>query len=231
MTGIMTFSSSWPASAASATVWSLPITCQQTWFTISAMLGFTLPGMMLEPGCTAGSTTSAKPVRGPEARSLRSLAILFRSTANARSAPENAATSPMDCMSCTRSSPTRSSRPAFRFRYFTMSSGYWGSALSPVPTAVPPMPSSRRSSAARSRRLRLRATVCPYAVNSWPRRIGVASWRWVRPDFMMWSKAFPLARNAAARPSAAARSGARRESAASRIAVGITSLVLCAMLT
>ena len=50
ITGIMTLSSSCPASAASATVVSRPSAWKQTWFTISAIEGFTLPGMMLEPG-------------------------------------------------------------------------------------------------------------------------------------------------------------------------------------
>ena len=36
-------------------------------FTISAIEGFTFPGMMLEPGWTGGRTISASPVRGPEA--------------------------------------------------------------------------------------------------------------------------------------------------------------------
>ncbi len=36
--------------------------------------------MMLEPGCTAGSTISSRPVRGPVAMSRRSLAILLRSS-------------------------------------------------------------------------------------------------------------------------------------------------------
>ncbi len=50
-------------------------------FTISAIDGFTLPGMMLEPGCTGGSKISAMPVRGPEASRRMSLAILLKSTA------------------------------------------------------------------------------------------------------------------------------------------------------
>ena len=61
MTGIITFSSSWPASQARATVVSQPITWKQTWLTISGTDGFTLPGMIDEPGCTAGRTISDKP--------------------------------------------------------------------------------------------------------------------------------------------------------------------------
>ena len=66
ITGIMTLSSSCPCSAAMATHVSLPITWKQTWFTISGIDGFTLPGMIDEPGCTAGSRISSSPVRGPD---------------------------------------------------------------------------------------------------------------------------------------------------------------------
>ena len=54
ITGIITFSSSWPASAAARIVASQPATWKQTWFTISGTDGFTFPGMIDEPGCTAG---------------------------------------------------------------------------------------------------------------------------------------------------------------------------------
>src|SRR2546425_1169177 len=59
----------------------VPTAWKHTMFTISAIDGFTLPGMMLEPGCTSGRRISASPVRGPEASSRMSLAILPRSTA------------------------------------------------------------------------------------------------------------------------------------------------------
>ena len=149
MTGIITLSSSWPASAASATVVSRPSAWKQTWFTISAIEGFTLPGMMLDPGCTAGSTISASPVRGPDASSRMSLAILLRSSTYARNAPLSVATSPMRLHELDPVLPfaQRRARSPAR-RYFTISAGYSGSALMPVPTAVPPMFISRSQSAA-----------------------------------------------------------------------------------
>ena len=88
MTGIITFSSSWPAShAAARSSASQPITWKQTWLTISGTDGFTLPGMIDDPGCTAGSAISARPARGPMLSSRRSLAILPSSTARRRIAP------------------------------------------------------------------------------------------------------------------------------------------------
>ena len=44
-----------------ATVVSQPITWKQTWFTISGIDGFILPGMIDDPGCTAGSRISSMP--------------------------------------------------------------------------------------------------------------------------------------------------------------------------
>src|SRR5438477_460120 len=73
MPGIITFSSSCPAWAPHATVVSFPITWKQTWLTISTIAGFTLPGMIDEPGRTAGITSSPKPVRGPRLHEVRVL--------------------------------------------------------------------------------------------------------------------------------------------------------------
>ena len=101
----------------------------------------------------------------------------------------------------------------------------------PVPTAVPPMVISRSQSDAWASFWRWRWTVWPYAANSWPRRMGVASCRWVRPDLMTSSNSVPLARNAVASTSRAASVEGSVASIARRIAVGMTSLVLCAMLT
>src|SRR5512140_2598416 len=60
MTGIITLSSSWPASQAAATVASHPVTWKHTWLTISGTDGFTLPGMIDEPGCAAGTRPHAE---------------------------------------------------------------------------------------------------------------------------------------------------------------------------
>jgi hypothetical protein len=49
----------------------------------SAWVGFTLPGMIDEPGSLAGSSSSWIPVRGPDPSQRRSLAILYSVTAAA----------------------------------------------------------------------------------------------------------------------------------------------------
>src|SRR5436190_1758815 len=69
-----------------AMVWSQPITWKTTWLTISGTDGFTLPGMIDEPGCTAGNAISESPARGPMLSRRKSLAILPTSIAR-RSVP------------------------------------------------------------------------------------------------------------------------------------------------
>ena len=76
MIGSITFSCNCPASAAIITVVSLPITLKQVWFVTSGITGFTLPGIILEPGAIGGRLISFRPQRGPEANRRRSLQIL-----------------------------------------------------------------------------------------------------------------------------------------------------------
>jgi hypothetical protein len=54
---------------------------------LSAMTGFTLPGMMEEPGCTSGSAISARLARGPAPSQRMSFAIFMRLTATVFRAP------------------------------------------------------------------------------------------------------------------------------------------------
>ena len=88
ITGIMTFSSKFPAAPPQPMVASLPTTCAQIISSISDMTGFTLPGMIELPGCRSGRLISPSPVRGPEPIQRRSLAIFTRPTAIVRSWPE-----------------------------------------------------------------------------------------------------------------------------------------------
>ena len=119
MTGIITLSSSCPASQATATVRSQPMTWKQTWFTISGTDGFTFPGMIDDPGCTAGSTISERPARGPMLSRRRSLATLPTSTASRRIALEYASTSPMLCVTRKRLTAGLSVKPVYRARFST----------------------------------------------------------------------------------------------------------------
>ena len=76
MTGSITLSSRFPAEPPKATAASLPTTWAHTWQTASAATGFTLPGMIDEPGWRSGRRISARPVRGPDDSQRMSLEIL-----------------------------------------------------------------------------------------------------------------------------------------------------------
>ena len=71
---------------------SLPITWQATCITDSHITGFTLPGMIDEPGWVAGSDSSNRPQRGPDPSQRMSLAIFERLTAMVFSSPEASTT-------------------------------------------------------------------------------------------------------------------------------------------
>ena len=82
ITGIMTLSSSCPCSAAIADGRVAAHDLEADLVHHLGIDGLILPGMIDDPGCTAGSLISSMPVRGPMTMSRRSLAILLRSTAS-----------------------------------------------------------------------------------------------------------------------------------------------------
>lgn len=91
ISGLYTFSCSTPPAQPTVTATALPITCAHAMARASHCVGFTLPGIMDEPGSLAGRESSPRPQRGPDASSLRSLAILVSEHAMVLSAPETSA--------------------------------------------------------------------------------------------------------------------------------------------
>ena len=65
------------------------MTCAAIMVTASGTTGFTLPGMMLLPGCSAGSAISAKPAKGPLFIQRKSLAIFIELTLKTLSCPDS----------------------------------------------------------------------------------------------------------------------------------------------
>src|SRR5207253_8558481 len=86
-TGLKTFSSKLPCDEASPTATSFAITCTQTIVSASDCVGFTLPGMIDEPGSFSGIVSSPRPHRGPLASQRTSLAIFMSDAANVLRAP------------------------------------------------------------------------------------------------------------------------------------------------
>ena len=65
------------------------MTCAAIIVTASGTTGLTLPGMMLLPGCSAGSEISPNPASGPLFIQRRSFAIFMRLTPTTLSCPDS----------------------------------------------------------------------------------------------------------------------------------------------
>ena len=81
MSGLKTLSSKLPCEPATVIATSLPMTWMQTIVIASLWVGFTLPGMIDEPGSFSGRISSPRPQRGPEPIQRTSLAIFISETA------------------------------------------------------------------------------------------------------------------------------------------------------
>ena len=158
MAGLNTLSSKWPWLAATLTTVWLPITRVATMVMASDCVGFTLPGMMEDPGSFSGRLSSPSPERGPEARKRTSLAILKRSPARAARLPWKCARAPWLASPSNRLSAVRKGRPVSSATRAAKPSAKPSGAFSPVPTAVPPCASAWTPSSASSMRRRPRRT-------------------------------------------------------------------------
>ena len=196
------------------------------------MTGFTLPGMMDDPGCVAGSLISPSPQRGPDPSQRMSLAIFIREVAMVLSWPETSTQASFapwasKWFSASRNSSSVSSEMTTMAR--RANSGW---VLMPVPTAVPPSASSASAFEAPCARSRAWSIWARKPLNSCPRVIGVASCRWVRPILMASAKALSFsARRSLSASSAGIRCSCRRTRTDTWMAVGMTSLDDCPLLT
>ena len=126
----------------------------------STITGFTLPGMIEEPGCVSGRASSPIPARGPMPMSRTSDAIFHRPSAIARMPPCAAITASSDAWAWKWFGASRTGRPVNSERWAHARAAYSGWALIPVPTAVPPsgtVSSSSRADCAR----RMASSTCP----------------------------------------------------------------------
>ena len=151
----------------------------------SGITGFTLPGIIDEPGCMAGRLISPNPQRGPEANKRRSLQILFILTATRRIAAEYPTIEEVSEVAPTRSSASFISSPVIFRRVSMHFSAYPGSAVMPVPIAVAPIFTVRKSWAAKSRFLISSRRILAKPLKVCPKVIGTASSSWVRPILMI----------------------------------------------
>ena len=172
------------------------------------------------------------PLRGPEASQRTSFAIFMSEPASVRSAPEANASASCAASASNLFGAETKGWPVISATRFATRTAYSGCVLSPVPTAVPPIASSRRWGSA--------CLTCSIPWSScdtqpeisWPSVSGTASCRCVRPILTMSANSFAL-------PSRTSRSfftsGRSRssisETAAMCIAVGNVSFEDCDLFT
>src|SRR3989304_973188 len=150
---------------------------KQIIFIHSARDGFTFPGIIDEPACTAGIPISDIPATGPDAINLISFASLLISRAKFRSADETVATANLLCKEyCISFSGFTGSFEMFAscvIANFLYPLG----AFAPVPTAVPPSATYSNSLLAPTRKFLALVMEVAYAPNSLPKVTGNASIR------------------------------------------------------
>ena len=183
--GRYTFNSKFPCDAANPIAVSLPITCTAAMVIASHCVGFTFPGMILEPGSFSGIRISPRPHRGPLASQRISLAIFMQLAASAFNAP------------CAK---LISSRELKTWNLFGSDSNVvcncsdktahtslpkLSGAFNPVPTAVPPIASLRKEETAIESISILFSSMLLHPLISSEKRSGVASCRCVRPILMI----------------------------------------------
>ncbi len=134
----MTFNWKLPDWPPRVIVTSLPITCAQTMHTASGITGFTLPGMMLLPGCRPGSAISPRPASGPLFIQRRSFAIFIRLTATVFNWPLISTAASWVLNPSKKLSLLRKFIRVAADRLAATRGPNSGCALIPVPTAVPP---------------------------------------------------------------------------------------------
>lgn len=105
-----------------------------------------MPGIIDEPGWTAGSFISESPVCGPEPRIFRSIARRYRLLASDVNALLKSANGAKFVAPSVRFGQLFNLRPVRLLKFLIVVVLNFGFAVIPVPTAVPPSESSYRSS-------------------------------------------------------------------------------------
>ena len=172
----------------------------------SDWVGFTFPGIILDPGSLAGRDSSPNPHLGPEPSHLMSFAIFISDAANVFRVPD-AATNASWAASCANLlSALTNGKPVFWAILAATCSEKSGWVFRPVPTAVPPSASSNRSCREASILRMSESNIETYPENSWPNVSGTASMRCVLPIFTILENSADLAERASLMCDTAGRS-------------------------
>jgi hypothetical protein len=134
------------------------MTWYMAWLSISAMTGFTLPGMIDEPGWTAGSWISASPVAGPGAEQadiVGDARQVLRQRAQRAAEVDQVGHALHRLEQVVRFEQLDAGQTAQRVHHPRV---VLRVSVQPLPVAVPPMPSRRNPSAAATIFSRSRST-------------------------------------------------------------------------
>ena len=151
MSGLKTFSSKFPMAPPMLTATSLPSTWAQSIVIASLCVGFTLPGMMELPGSFSGIFSSPSPQRGPDASQRTSFAIFVSGAASVFRAPWAKTSASCAASASNLFAADVNGCPVSLEISAATRSPNSGCVFSPVPTAVPPIASSRRCCSEASR--------------------------------------------------------------------------------
>ena len=108
-------------------------------FSISAIEGLNLEGIIELPGSTFGTDISLSPVKGPLLRSLISFAILPKSLASVLNDEDKSKKSDINWVCSILSAAWITGKEVCFLRFITVSFEKSGWAFNPVPMAVPPI--------------------------------------------------------------------------------------------
>ena len=123
---------------------SLPNTCAAIIVNASHWVGFTLPGMIEDPGSLSGINNSPIPLLGPLLNILTSFAIFIKLTATVFNAPCASTIASWAAKASNLFSAVTNGNPVKLAICFATFSEYPLGVLMPVPTAVPPKANSLR---------------------------------------------------------------------------------------
>ena len=151
----------------------------------SHCVGFTLPGMMDEPGSFSGIKISPNPSRGPLASQRTSFAIFIRLQASAFIAPCANTIASLEVSAWNLLEEVTKSLPVITLTCLATSTSNPTGALSPVPTAVPPSASSFRLGNVSAICALVLSIIARQPLISCENAMGTASCKCVRPLLTM----------------------------------------------
>ena len=156
----------------------------------SGTTGFTLPGIILLPGCNASSSISDNPVKGPLFIQRRSLEIFITTKARFFNALDNSAELSWELRPWKKFAVGFTLNPEVFSKAWQKAFGKFLCELTPVPMAVPPWGNCNILWLALTREVLQLLSCADQPESSCENSIGIASIKWVLPVLIVPCKLF-----------------------------------------